>query len=157
MYLLYFSIFQDSYHIAIYLLGDIAFIPLEVLLVTLVVNELLSHREKVARLDKLNMVIGASSSDGLKMDSHVAIIDSTPSVKAAHQIQAVTVGPDKKLYVNVGDGMIDPEVAQDESDLRGKILRMELDGSVPPDNPIKGSYVFAKGFRNPLWGGFPKE
>lgn len=63
LYFVHFLIFKDSYHITIYLLGDIAFIPVEVLLVTLVVNKLLSHREKMARLDKLNMVIGAFFSE----------------------------------------------------------------------------------------------
>ena len=46
--------------------------------------------------------------------------------------------------------MIDPNVAQDENDLRGKILRMNLNGSAPKDSPISGSLIYAKGFRNPF-------
>ena len=95
-------------------------------------------------------VMRASSRDGLKMDSLTTVVDGIPSVRAAHQVQAVTIGFDAKLYVNVGDGMIDPSVAQDDNDLRGKILRMNLDGSVPDDNPHPGSLVFAKGLRNPF-------
>lgn len=38
--------------------------------------------------------------------------------------------------------------AQDSTTLNGKLLRIEWDGSVPIDNPISGSYVYAWGFRN---------
>lgn len=38
--------------------------------------------------------------------------------------------------------------AQDSTNLNGKILRMDIDGGIPVDNPIKGSYVWAWGFRN---------
>lgn len=38
--------------------------------------------------------------------------------------------------------------AQDSTTLNGKILRMNDDGSIPKDNPIKDSYVYAWGFRN---------
>lgn len=95
-------------------------------------------------------VVRTSGKDGLLMDSATTVIDDIPSVKAAHQIQAVTLGFDGKLYVNVGDGMIDPNAAQDDNDLRGKILRMNLDGSVPEDNPTPRSLVYAKGLRNPF-------
>jgi hypothetical protein len=59
LYVIHFAIFRDLHHIFIYLLGDIAFIPIEVLLVTLVIHQLLSRREKRAMLQKMNMVIGA--------------------------------------------------------------------------------------------------
>lgn len=57
-YLLHYTIFRDPHHIFIYLLGDIAFVFIEVLLVTLIIHHLLSMREKRAKLEKLNMVIG---------------------------------------------------------------------------------------------------
>ncbi len=95
-------------------------------------------------------IVRTKSVSRIKLDSRSIIMDKIPAVRAAHQIQALTIGYDKKLYVNVGDGMIDPNTAQDDDDLRGKVLRMELDGSVPADNPKEGSYVFAKGFRNPF-------
>jgi aldose sugar dehydrogenase len=37
---------------------------------------------------------------------------------------------------------------QNDESLNGKILRINLDGSIPKDNPNPNSYVFAKGFRN---------
>lgn len=100
--------------------------------------------------DIKNKLVRTKSKDGLKMDSMETIIDNIPSIKAAHQMQAITIGFDSKLYVNLGEGMINPEVAQDDNELRGKVLRMNLDGSIPEDNPHPDSLVYAKGFRNPF-------
>jgi hypothetical protein len=63
LYSIHYSIFHDAHHIFIYLVGDIAFVPIEVLLVTLIIHRLLSVREKRARLEKLNMVIGTFFSE----------------------------------------------------------------------------------------------
>jgi hypothetical protein len=57
IYFTHYLIFGDSHHIFIYLLGDIAFVPIEVLLVTLIIHRLLEVREKKKQLEKLNMVI----------------------------------------------------------------------------------------------------
>lgn len=94
-------------------------------------------------------VVRMTSDNGLKMTSQKTIIDNIPSTTKAHQIQAVTIGFDHKLYVNIADGG-ESEVAQIDDDLRGKILRMNLDGTIPEDNPYPKSYVYAKGFRNPF-------
>ena len=63
LYLLHYAIFRDPHHIYIYLVGDIAFVPIEVLLVAVIVHQLLSNREKRVRLEKMNMVIGAFFSE----------------------------------------------------------------------------------------------
>jgi len=63
LYSIHFAIFRDPHHIYIYLLGDIAFLPVEVLLVTIIIHQLLTEREKRSRLKKLNMVIGAFFSE----------------------------------------------------------------------------------------------
>jgi hypothetical protein len=62
-YLLHYAIFRDSHHIFIYMIGDIAFVFIEVLMVTLIIHRLLSEREKRSRLEKLTMVIGAFFSE----------------------------------------------------------------------------------------------
>jgi hypothetical protein len=62
-YFIHYTIFHDAHHIFIYLVGDIAFVPIEVLLVTVIIHQLLSTREKHARMEKLNMVIGAFFSE----------------------------------------------------------------------------------------------
>lgn len=107
--------------------------------------------------DFKNKVVRMKSNDGLKMKSAEIIIDDIPSTPKAHQIQAVTIGFDCKLYVNVADGGSWERSPQDINDLRGKILRMNLDGSIPDDNPIENSYVFAKGFRNPFGAAWRKS
>lgn len=63
LYFFHYAIFGDLHHILTFMLGDIAFVPIEVLLVTLVIHRLLSERERRARLEKLNMVIGAFFSE----------------------------------------------------------------------------------------------
>ena len=76
LYSLHYFIFRDAYHIFIYLLGDIAFLPIEVLLVTLIIDRVLSAREKQAMLEKLNMVIGAFFSEvGLELLHSFASFD----------------------------------------------------------------------------------
>ncbi len=56
-YFLHYLLFNDSHHIFIYLVGDVAFVFVEVLLVTLVIHHLLNEWEKKSKLKKLNMVI----------------------------------------------------------------------------------------------------
>jgi len=62
-YSLHFAIFRDAHHIFLYMIGDVAFVFIEVLLVTLIIHRLLSEREKRSRLEKLTMVIGAFFSE----------------------------------------------------------------------------------------------
>ena len=86
-----------------------------------------------------------------------------------HNSGRIAIGPDGKLYYTIGDQganqfihacepnraqeipSADAVAAGDWSSYRGKVLRMELDGSVPADNPVIDgvqSHVFAYGFRN---------
>ena len=65
-----------------------------------------------------------------------------------HDGARVRFGPDRKLYVTMGDTAA-PPTAQDLGTLTGKILRLNDDGSVPADNPFAGSPIFSYGHRNP--------
>jgi hypothetical protein len=58
LYGLHYAIFQDPHHIYIYLLGDIAFVPIEVLFVTLIIHQLLESRDRRQKIEKMNMLIG---------------------------------------------------------------------------------------------------
>lgn len=58
------------------------------------------------------------------------------------------VGPEECLYWSIGDGG-NSKAAQDPSKFQGCILRFDLDGSIPLDNPISDSPVWAWGFRDP--------
>ncbi len=63
LYYIHYLIFHDTHHIFIYLLGDVAYLPLEVFLVVIVLERVLARREKQAVLQKMNMVIGAFFSE----------------------------------------------------------------------------------------------
>ena len=62
-YIIHYIIFRDVHHIFLYLIGDIGFLFLDVLIVMLVLHRLLVYREKQAILKKLNMVIGTFFSE----------------------------------------------------------------------------------------------
>jgi hypothetical protein len=67
-YTIHYFIFHDVHHIFIYMIGDIGFLFLDVLLVILFIEKVLARREKRTILKKLNMVIGTFFSEvGLKL------------------------------------------------------------------------------------------
>ncbi|MBU2008837.1 MAG: hypothetical protein KJ624_03145 [Chloroflexi bacterium] len=63
LYFVHYLIFHDVHHIFIYMLGDLAFLPLQVLLVVVIIERILARREKEGKLQKLNMVVGAFFSE----------------------------------------------------------------------------------------------
>ncbi len=54
----HYLIFHDAHHLFIFLVADIAFIPLEVFFVTVVLDRILERREKNHLIEKLNMLVG---------------------------------------------------------------------------------------------------
>jgi glucose/arabinose dehydrogenase len=64
-----------------------------------------------------------------------------------HNGGRLRIGPDNKLYASCGDAQNGAN-AQNTNGLNGKVLRLNLDGSVPSDNPF-GNYVWSYGHRNP--------
>jgi glucose/arabinose dehydrogenase len=75
------------------------------------------------------------------------IIDRIPSGRI-HLGGRIKIGPDGKLYIPAGDAN-NYSFAQDPSILAGKILRLNLDGTIPEDNPFPNSPVYSLGHRNP--------
>lgn len=84
-------------------------------------------------------------SNRARMDK--VLIDKIPG-SGIHNGGRLKIGPDQKLYITTGDAR-NPELAQDPSSLAGKILRINLDGTIPTDNPFPGSAVYSWGHRNP--------
>lgn len=76
------------------------------------------------------------------------------SAATNHNGGAMHFGPDGKLYVAVGENAA-PSNAQTLSNLLGKMLRINADGSIPTDNPFFGTAtgrnraIWALGLRNP--------
>jgi hypothetical protein len=62
-YVCHYLFFRDAHHIFIYLVGDIAFVPIEVLLVAIVIEGALARHEKEGMLQKMNMPIGTFFSE----------------------------------------------------------------------------------------------
>jgi glucose/arabinose dehydrogenase len=65
----------------------------------------------------------------------------------------IAFGPDGTIYMTVGDRH-EQKPAQDLRTDKGKILRLNADGTIPPDNPFIGRTdarpeIFAYGVRNP--------
>ena len=87
----------------------------------------------------------ALSGDGRSATFDRVILDNLPA-GLHHQGGRMKIGPDGMLYVGVG--AYEPHDAQDSGTLAGKLLRMDLEGGIPVDNPDPGSYVFASGIRN---------
>ena len=56
-YLFHYLIFGDIHHIFIYLIVDIAFLFIDVMIVTLVLNRLLVFREKQSIMKKLKVLL----------------------------------------------------------------------------------------------------
>lgn len=80
------------------------------------------------------------------------ILITLPSgADCCHKGGRLAFGPDGKLYVTLGDEHANTgSVAQATSDVRGKVLRFNPDGSIPADNPFPGSPVWVYGLRNPF-------
>jgi glucose/arabinose dehydrogenase len=72
---------------------------------------------------------------------------------STHFGSRLAFGQDGKLYITLGE-RADPRRAQNLQDLNGKTLRLNDDGSVPPDNPYANRTdarpeIFSYGHRNP--------
>ena len=72
-----------------------------------------------------------------------------------HNGGAIHFGPDGKLYIAVGENAVGTN-SQTLSNLLGKMLRINSDGSIPTDNPFfntasgKNRAIWALGLRNPF-------
>ena len=64
-----------------------------------------------------------------------------------HYGGGLEVGPDGKLYLIFGDRNM-PDAARDPAQLPGSILRYNLDGTIPEDNPYPDLPIYASGIRN---------
>jgi len=111
-----------------------------------------AHYPKVVRFH--------SNDGGLTAATQTTILNMVGETQGqSHQISNFSFGPDGKLYVHMGDGFT-AATAQNLASYRGKILRMNLDGTAPTDNPFYNAadginsrdYVYAYGFRNPFGG-----
>lgn len=75
------------------------------------------------------------------------LIEQIPGAQI-HNGGRLKIGPDNKLYITTGDAA-SPNLSQSHRSTAGKILRIELDGSITLDNPNPNSPIYSLGHRNP--------
>ncbi|CAN5212756.1 hypothetical protein BH20ACT9_BH20ACT9_08780 [soil metagenome] len=120
-------------------------------------------------LDRRNKITRYTyNSETEKLRSPVDLITGLPASND-HNSGRLALGPDHKLYYTIGDqgnnqfanyckpirSQMVPTADEVQSDdwtaYQGKILRLNLDGSIPDDNPVIGdvrSHVYSYGHRN---------
>jgi glucose/arabinose dehydrogenase len=84
--------------------------------------------------------------DGERLGEQEVLLEGNP-VGEFHDGGRLAFGPDGTLYITTGETH-EEELAQDLDSNGGKILRLEPDGDIPPDNPFPDSPVWSYGHRN---------
>ena len=84
---------------------------------------------------------------GNTLTSPTVLLDNIPAANF-HNGSRLLISSDLKLFITTGDAG-NQQSAQNLASVSGKILRINLDGSIPSDNPVSGSPVWSFGHRNP--------
>ncbi|MDB4978237.1 MAG: domain containing protein [Candidatus Peribacteria bacterium] len=93
--------------------------------------------------------------------SELILLENPATWGGALNAGTVRFGPDGKLYATLGnDGK--GLTSQDLSALEGKMIRINKDGTIPPDNPFYDTpgaqkAIYAMGFRNPWHFNFDEQ
>lgn len=80
------------------------------------------------------------------------LLETEPLVNSIHCGGGITFGGDGKLYIGIGNDNVNAN-SQNIHNLKGKVLRLNKDGSAAAGNPFSGSdaasKIWAYGLRNP--------
>lgn len=111
----------------------------------------LTYHKQVAE-NEVAFVLAQGRLEGKKLTGVKELLVSDTWDGAGGAAARLVFGADGKLYMSVG-ATRDPS-AQNPGSLRGKILRLNEDGSAPQDNPFVGKEgyrpeIFSMGHRNP--------
>jgi glucose/arabinose dehydrogenase len=96
-----------------------------------------------------------ASGDTMVAGSERVLFELDPPRSDEHNGGGLAIGPDGRLYQLVGDDQ-SSSTAQPLTTLRGKVLRLNRDGSIPESNPFYGTTtgkyraIWARGLRNPF-------
>ncbi len=105
-----------------------------------------------------NRVVRFKEANGVLSGEELLLEGPVLSSATNHNGGTLRFAPDKTLFASMGDndtdGAVNPS-SRDLSDLRGKLLRIARDGTVPGDNPFVGQAgargeIWAWGLRNPF-------
>jgi aldose sugar dehydrogenase len=95
-----------------------------------------NYREKVVRF----------TYNGTTLTSPTPVIDNI-SASSIHNGSRLLINGDK-LFITTGDAS-NTSLPQNAAAVNGKILRLNLDGSIPADNPVAANPYWSLGHRNP--------
>ncbi len=110
-------------------------------------------------IDRSNLLVRIRDSSAVGIDPTTLLIVPRQDDGASNNGGSLHFGPDGKLYVGLGDYGIasNAQDIQSKRNYRGKILRLNRDGSIPADSPIPGRPFWSHGHRNPLGFTFDEE
>ncbi len=80
------------------------------------------------------------------LSSPLILIDNIPAANTHNGSRLVIV--EDKIFMSTGDAQAQAS-SQNTLSPNGKILRLNLDGSIPSDNPVAGNPYWSLGHRNP--------
>lgn len=98
-------------------------------------NSASGYREKIVRF----------TYNGTTLTSPQIILDNVAAANIHNGSRLLIY--ENRLYVTTGDAAV-PSLAQNTALPNGKVLRFNLDGSIPADNPIANNPVWSWGHRN---------
>ena len=96
-----------------------------------------NYREKVVRYSYTNNTLNSPQ-----------VLLSNIQAAGIHNGARLLISPDNKLWITTGDASNSAN-AQNTGIPNGKVLRINLDGSIPADNPFANNPVWSYGHRNP--------
>jgi glucose/arabinose dehydrogenase len=96
-----------------------------------------NYREKIVRF----------TYNGTTLINPATILDNI-AASSVHNGSRLLISPDLKLLITTGDAA-NQSLPQNTSSPNGKVLRLNLDGTMPADNPVAGNPYWSFGHRNP--------
>ncbi len=110
-------------------------------------------------IDRSNLLVRVRDSSAVGIDPTTLLIAPRQDDGASNNGGSLHFGPDGKLYIGFGDYGIasNAQDIQSKRNYRGKILRLNRDGSIPSDDPIPDHPFWSYGHRNPLGFTFDEE
>ncbi|MBC7744038.1 MAG: PQQ-dependent sugar dehydrogenase [Flavobacterium sp.] len=84
--------------------------------------------------------------NGTTLSNPIVLLDNI-AANTFHNGCRLLISSEKKLFISTGDAGNQP-LSQNINSTSGKILRINLDGTIPSDNPVSGNPIWSFGHRN---------
>lgn len=114
-------------------------------------NYLFIHYTYQANDNELQQVVNSRlvryDIEGDDLTNRKVLLDEIPG-NTYHNGSRIIISPNDKIIFSMGDAGRANQTQSDDI-LVGKIMRLNLDGSIPEDNPVSGSPIWSRGHRNP--------